>query len=157
MIPSREVEKYYKWFSDYTEKFYSEDEEKNGEIRSRIEHSIEVVRIILNIKNSEGENIPHHIKEIAALLHDVGRFRQILYQNVKSGKLPGDHAKLGVKLLEEKKVLDDLPDRDKELILNSIFFHNKKGLHLKSNDTEMIKITDLLRIADKIAKGENKY
>ncbi len=156
MIPPRGVEKYYKWFSDFTEKFYSEDEEKNDEIRSRIEHSIEVVRNILSIQNSDGENIPRHIKEIAALLHDVGRFRQILYQNVSSDKLPDDHAELGVKLLRENQVLDDLPERDRELILNSIFFHNKKGLHLKSNDTEMIKITNLLRTADKMDIVKNR-
>ena len=158
MIPPKGIEKYYKWFSDFTEKFYSDDEEKNKKIRSRIEHSIEVVKNILSIQNSEVENIPRHIKEIAALLHDVGRFHQILYQDVSSGKHPEDHAELGVNLLREKLVLDDLPERDRELILNSIFFHNKKGLHLKSNDTEMIYITDLLRTADKmdIVKKDNK-
>ena len=156
MNPSRAVEKYYEWFREFTEKLYSEDEKKNEKIRSRIKHSNEVVRNILSIQNTDSKNIPLHIKEIAALFHDVGRFHQIRYHDESSGKSPEDHAELGVKLLREKHVLDDLPERDRELILNSIFFHNKKELHLKSNDTEMIKITDLLRTADKLDIKKNR-
>ncbi len=156
MVPTRGVKKYYKWFFDFTEQYYCEDENINNEIRSRIEHSISVVRNILSIRESDAGKTPEHLKEIAALFHDIGRFRQIRFPNISYDQLTEDHAEMGVKLLREAKILEDLPERERELILKSIFFHNKKNSHLKSNDSELIEITELLREADKMDISKRK-
>ena len=157
MTPAKGVEKYYKWFFDYAEKLYCENEEINIEIRERIEHSLRVVKNIKSIKQSPGKkNIPGKLKEIAALLHDVGRFLQIRYHDTQNFHASDDHAQLGTELIKENNVLKGLPKKEKELLLKSIFFHNKKGLHLKSDDVELIELTEMLRSADKMDISKRK-
>jgi len=145
------TEYYYNWFKNYINNFYGENEKLNNEIKLRELHSLKVVSNVKEIAELVIVNKDLiSLAELAALFHDIGRFEQFKIYGTFDDKISIDHAELGVNILRENKVLDNLPARDKELILSAVFYHNKKGIHLKCNDPKLIQLTDLLRKADKL-------
>lgn len=144
------IDFYFTLFRNYVSSFYCNDININRNIKIKEDHTFRVVQNIRKLvrSNSIEEEIST-LSILSALFHDIGRFNQFKIYGTFDDKTSIDHAELGVNILREMKVLDKLPSRDKELILESIFYHNKKGIHLKCNDPQLIQLTDLLREADK--------
>jgi hypothetical protein len=89
------------------------------------------------------------LAEITALFHDIGRFEQIRCYGTFSDLKSEDHALLGIKVLRQNHVLDDMDDETTKLILSAIEYHNR--LVLPERETEQcLFFIKLLRDADKL-------
>ena len=92
-----------------------------------------------------------HIASLAGLLHDIGRFNQIVrYHNYSDGDI-FDHATEGVKILFDDGLINkfDFTDKEKEIIRFSILNHNK-FLMDECLDEDILKHAKLIRDVDKL-------
>lgn len=110
-------------------------------------HSIRVAKIskeiATNLKWPEEDII---LAEKIGYLHDIGRFDEWnYYKTYRNNKF--DHAKHGVNLLKNKDLKSNfnIKEKDKEIIYEAIYYHNKYKVPTKLN-----KFSKLIRDADKI-------
>lgn len=89
------------------------------------------------------------IAEVMALFHDIGRFEQFIRYRTFVDKKSENHGELGVKILQQEKVLAVLEEDTRELILKAILYHNR--LLIPENESPVcIYFSRLLRDADKL-------
>ena len=144
------LQDFYSWFNDYVRGFYSEDTDIQFNIKLKEEHTLRVCENILSISNSIGLHEDSIlIAQTIALFHDVGRFGQYVKYRTFSDYRSENHAMLGIKVLEEFKVLDILPEYEKEIILKAIGYHNVCVLP-DGEDERCILFSKLIRDADKL-------
>jgi HD superfamily phosphohydrolase YqeK len=139
-----------KWFSQYVESVRSEDQDRTRAIALKEEHTRRVCSVIVDIGKSlslEAEKL--RLAEVMALFHDVGRFEQFARYGTFSDKDSEDHAILGIKILHKHRVLEDVEQRTRNLILRVISYHNRLGLPRRETE-ECLLFTKLLRDADKV-------
>ena len=139
-----------KWFSDYTGSFWGSNEDDNRNLRLKAEHTDNVCANIREIAKSLP--LPFEkiiLAETIALFHDIGRFSQYeKYKTFQDGKSI-NHGVLGAKILQEKNVLNGLPEPEKDLIISAVKFHNVFQIpDLK--DEELTLFLKLVRDADKL-------
>jgi putative nucleotidyltransferase with HDIG domain len=138
------------WFSDYVQTFKYDDPALQQNIDLKEKHTKRVCREILTIGRQLGLNEEElNMAEATALLHDVGRFEQYDRYRTFSDRISEDHAELGIRLLEQKGILDNLDHYTKELIICTIRSHNKAELP-KDKSESCLFFTKLLRDADKL-------
>lgn len=144
------VEEYYNWFSSYVKKFYGEDMVVNQNIRLKENHTLKVAKHAKNIAKSLNlteEEV--NISEIIGLFHDIGRFEQFRRYKTFRDYISENHATLGIKILEENKILDELDDSRQKIIIKAISLHNTKELPSNLNEEESL-YCKLIRDADKL-------
>jgi len=113
-------------------------------------HTIQVCKEILKIGEQLGLNDNElRLAEIIALFHDVGRFEQYARYKTFVDRESEDHAELGVKILEENRVLNRFDESMQSLILRTILYHNRAALPEEDTDTCLF-FSRLLRDADKL-------
>ncbi|MDP8209310.1 MAG: HD domain-containing protein [Candidatus Stygibacter australis] len=136
------------WFDEYTSD-YAEGTDRHN-IILKIEHTQRVVSDINEIGIELGLTRTRlDLAKIIGLLHDIGRFEQYRRYGTFSDTKSIDHAELGVEIIIEKEILQDLPQGIREIVLNSIKYHNK--LTIPENESEeLIFYSKLLRDADKL-------
>src|SRR3972149_4688353 len=113
------------WFSDYCSTFYTSDINDQRNISLKEAHTYRVCdNIIRLVKGLAVGDSDTNLAEVIALFHDVGRFSQ--YRQYKTFKDADsvNHAALGVKVLAEEKVLDNVNEEDRKLIIRAIGLHN---------------------------------
>jgi len=138
------------WFDGYVRSFQSEDRDFQQNIDMKEKHTLRVCDEILSLgKELELNNGDLLLLEILALFHDVGRFEQYNRYRTFVDRDSEDHAALGVKILQEKKVLAGLDEPPRNLILRSISYHNRAALPREETE-ECLFFTKLLRDADKL-------
>lgn len=114
-----------KQFKEYLKNFDTENE-KN---KLKIVHTYGVVKAseyIAKDLNLSEEDI--YLAKLIALLHDIGRFKQIkLYDNFIDNMENNNHADYGVKILFEENLIRKFIEDDKydDIIYKAIFNHNK--------------------------------
>jgi len=86
---------------------------------------------------------------VAGLLHDIGRFKQLIEYNTFNDDKSVDHAEYSVQIIKEADVLSSFDDTTSELILQSIRLHNKFEIPRKLSGRDLLYI-NLLRDADKL-------
>ncbi len=86
---------------------------------------------------------------VAAVFHDIGRFKQIAEFNTLDDAVSTDHGELAVEILKEKQFLEFLNKEMRDLVLNTILLHNKYELP-RNLETEELFQAQLLRDADKL-------
>jgi len=89
------------------------------------------------------------IAETIALFHDIGRFEQFVRHRTYNDPKSVDHNLLGVEVLRQNKVLNDLDKQERELILKAIEYHGRKELP-KDLNGDCLLFSKLIRDADKI-------
>lgn len=153
-------EKYKKIFDEYAGHYDKAD----GRVELKIIHTSAVVAIMKKI--CEMRRLPEHTKNLALLcaqFHDIGRFEQLRLYSTFLDHLSVNHAVLSCQVLEENKILDDLPKEDKKKILTAIANHNKLEIDpaivtaAKNSDSspagedarETLELCKLIRDADK--------
>jgi len=127
-------------------------DQTNEKIRLKIEHSYRVQSLCEKLSKSLGlsdEQI--EIAKEIGLLHDIGRFYQIMTYNSMFDQTTLDHADYGVKILfEENKIADfHIPIAHYDIIKEAIFFHNKYGITKKLTEEELL-FARIIRDCDKI-------
>jgi hypothetical protein len=139
-----------KWFNNYTESFNSEDDEDRRNIILKVEHTQNVCRNIVEIaKGLSLEDIQTRTAEATALFHDIGRFPQYARYKTFRDIDSENHGKLGSGTLINEKVLNNLSEDERDLIINTVKFHN--AYEIPSDlDSDTVYFLKLLRDADKV-------
>ncbi len=145
-----QLQSYKSWFNEYVRSFYSSapDEQKN--ILLKEQHSLNVCRDIRDIAKSldlsEGRI---NLAEATALFHDIGRFEQLKKYKTFRDSISINHGILGADILSEIKILEVLPEKEKQIILQAVKYHNAIKIPVIKDD-EVILHLRLIRDADKL-------
>jgi hypothetical protein len=138
------------WFEDYVSRFSSDDSLIQENIVLKTEHTRRVCEAIKDIGaslNLTGEDLC--LAEIAALLHDIGRFEQYKRYRTFADYKSEDHARLGVQVIQDERPLQDLEQEKADMILRMVGYHNRANLPQDEEDRCLF-FLKLLRDADKV-------
>jgi hypothetical protein len=139
-----------KWFEDYTGGIHSPDRETEANIGIKLAHTHRVCEnitiIARSLKMDDGDLA---LAQAIAILHDVGRFEQLRDYGSFDDRRTRDHALLGLRVINQSKILRHLPRRDRNLIRKSIWNHNKYRIP-DSEKAEVVLFSKLIRDADKL-------
>jgi hypothetical protein len=138
------------WFKEYVASFHFRDEKDLRNITLKEEHTYNVCRNILLISKGSFLNRDGLIlAESIGLFHDIGRFKQYEQYRTFRDSISVNHATLGVKVLSDNRILKSLPEKEQDMILSSIKFHNVLSApDLPDGDTLLF--LKLIRDADKL-------
>ncbi|PKQ63185.1 hypothetical protein BZG02_10540 [Labilibaculum filiforme] len=138
------------WFNSYVAGFENEIEEIKLNINLKRNHSFRVVNLIAELSEEANLNESDVIlAQIAALLHDVGRFEQLAKYGTFSDTEDINHIKLGIATITENNILSELTEEESKLVIECINYHNELVLP-KSIDADLLPFVQILRDADKI-------
>ncbi len=134
-------------FENYIEAFsgLTENQKRNFEIKK--EHSLRVADLSLFLAEKlEFTEEQQQVAFLSGLLHDIGRFQQLIEYDTLNDEKSVDHADLGVKIIEEGNFLED---NFKSFVLVAVQNHNKFKIQDGVSGQELT-FAKLLRDADKI-------
>lgn len=140
----------FSWFNSYVEGFLLGDSVQQRNIQLKKEHTLRVVKNILAL----GESLclsqdQLTLARIIALFHDIGRFEQFQkYGTFKDGRSE-NHALIGVRVLEENKVLFSLGQLEQQIVYAGIKYHNICDLPTDLPQNTLL-YAKLIRDADKL-------
>ena len=137
-----------KIFDEYIKNNYDFD---NILIKQKYVHTLNVVKVMLLICEKMGfsdEDIK--LAFYLALFHDLGRFREVVRQNIFNN-LKFDHGAYSNKILFNDGFINcfDISEDDYLLIKKAVYFHNKKDLVDGLSERERL-FCEILRDADRI-------
>ena len=138
------------FFNSYINSFKDLTEEQNKNFEIKREHSIRVAEItswLAKTLNLAGED--RKIAFLTGLLHDIGRFNQLVEYNTFHDLKSVDHAEYSVKILKNEDILKQIGCSDYKLIYRAIQLHNKFEIPKNITKQELMH-TRLLRDADKL-------
>lgn len=138
------------FLNSYIESFQglTEDQIRNFTIKK--EHSLRVVELSASLAASlklTGDDF--QVAYLAALFHDIGRFKQLAEYHTFDDSKSVDHADLSVSLLKESDIIRQTGCAGEELVFYAIEFHNKFELPKNLSERELLHAR-LLRDADKL-------
>jgi hypothetical protein len=116
----------------------------------KLAHTHRVVEDARHVMMGEGWGADDfQLGEAAALLHDTARYSQ--YRDFRTFKDSDsfDHAAEAVKIIQEQKWLEDLPEEAREAILTAVSVHNKRNVP-ESVKGKALQLAWLVRDADKL-------
>ena len=138
------------WFESYVQTFNDIDAEGFRNILLKVEHTRKVCRIMALLATGESLTAQEaRLADAIALLHDVGRFPQFRRWRTFRDSDSDNHARLGIEVLREERVLNQLPRSERLIIEEAIRFHNLLALPLKFSSPTALYIR-LIRDADKL-------
>lgn len=138
------------WMRDYMKSYYNEDAEIQKAMLLKEAHTGRVQKIARDLAVHLGlsdEDVA--LAELIGLLHDVGRFRQFTVYRTFKDHLSEDHAAAGLKLMEEKRLLDGLLPWEASLVRFAVLWHNKKAIG-PAPDACHLGFAKMIRDADKL-------
>ena len=138
------------WLENYIKGFASRDPNVQGALDLKQAHTGRVCKAILDIGRHEGLSADDlYMAEMAALLHDIGRFEQYRKYKTFSDARSENHALLGLKIISESNVLQRIDPARARTIMRAIEYHNKAALPAGENGRDLF-FMKLLRDADKV-------
>lgn len=140
------------WFNFYTAQFKLEKEKDQKNINLKIDHSRRVAQdmaeIIKEMKITEEEK---YLARIIALYHDIGRFKQYQKYKTFSDYKSEDHGTLGVEVIKENQLLNELDQDSRNIVYKAVEQHNKADLKEEYfNNQKELFFAELIRDADKL-------
>ncbi|MDC0336529.1 HD domain-containing protein [Pseudodesulfovibrio sp.] len=149
-MPDESIQTYRDWF----DAFVRDHQEKAGENRLLVErkqrHTMRVFdHVQAIIKESGASRELCHAMEIAALLHDVGRFPQLLDTNTYDDTAGFDHGEAGARILAESDLLDPLDIPMRGVVLSVVKYHNRGSLPKELGPDARLAL-EVVRDADKL-------
>jgi putative nucleotidyltransferase with HDIG domain len=149
-MASSDLERLKSWFAEYASGFYTGDPKHDRVFRLKQNHTARVSMVIRRIGQSLGlgpEDL--RVAETAALLHDVGRFRQYEVFRTFRDQTSENHARIGLRLINRNRLLSGFSPPQRAHIARAVAFHNTA--HPPAlNDSESRLFLELLRDADKL-------
>lgn len=148
----KDIKFFRKFFKNYAKKFYSDveiDDETKINLKLKEVHTYRVYKNItyisksLNLKEDE-----INFTKAIALFHDIGRFEQLRQYKTFFDKKSESHSEIGLKILYEKGILNRMEEREREILITAIKFHNVREIP-KNLNTEELFFCRLIRDADK--------
>ena len=149
-MQDNQLAKLKEWFSVYITKYHSTDSKINSAIELKIHHTALVcdnIKTILQDLNWSSSDV--FTAEATGLLHDIGRLPQINDFGTFNDYKSIDHGVLGVQVLLDENVLQDLPGSDQRIVLTSVKWHNKYAIPNELPEDE-VAFLKLVRDADKL-------
>ncbi len=138
------------WFSDFTSSFHFGDKKDRRNIKLKEKHTTEVCgNIVLLARELSLDSGKLMLAESIGLFHDIGRFRQYEKYRTFRDSISENHASLGAAILAESGILKRLTEREQEIILSSVRFHNAFAVP-DLQDNEILLFLKLIRDADKL-------
>jgi putative nucleotidyltransferase with HDIG domain len=150
MLDARTIDDLKAWFDAYVAAFTSENGELQRNFDIKKEHTARVCTVIVALGRQLGLDAGQlHLAETTALFHDLGRFEQYARYGTFADSRSVDHARLGVQILREKKILAGLEEGVRDVVLCAIAWHNRAALPAEADVTSLF-FARLLRDADKL-------
>jgi len=149
-MQQNQLEQFKAWFSGYAAGFYTDDAYVNTNLKLKQDHSIRVCEEMAYLTGSLalGEN-QHLIAQTTSLFHDLGRFEQFTKYRTYTDHRSVNHCTIALDVLRENNILDELDQRERQIIETAIELHGLKELPENlNNDTALF--AKLIRDADKI-------
>ena len=146
----KDLSSYYEWFEGYASRVHCPDAEIEKNILLKLSHTTRVCKNIIAIAGSLGmkeEDLA--LAQALALFHDVGRFEQLRIFGSFNDSTTVDHALLGLKVVNNSKVISCLSKRERNIIRKSIWYHNKYQIPV-TEKADVILFSKLIRDADKL-------
>ncbi|HSO66903.1 MAG TPA: HD domain-containing protein [Desulfatirhabdiaceae bacterium] len=138
------------WFTTYVSDYYTGESDYDRNIRLKEEHTYHVCRnmtdLIDPLNLSENDR---HLAEAIALFHDVGRFEQYRQYRTFFDRASENHARLGLKVLAEKKIMPSIERSERRILSRAIAFHNAAILPQNESSRTLL-FMKLIRDADKL-------
>jgi hypothetical protein len=138
------------WFSEFCRSYYLDDENEQRNISLKEIHTDHVCKNILAI--AEGESLDGNgmlMAETVALFHDIGRFPQYAKYKTFKDSASINHGLLGATALTERNVMERLPEKERDVIITAVKFHNAFSI-ADIGEEEKILFLKLIRDADKL-------
>lgn len=137
-------------FARYAQSFLTGDENTDRNLRLKEEHTFCVLKEARTIMAGEAVSPEEFsLGEIAALLHDLSRFEQIIRFRTFRDASSFDHGAESGRLAEADHWLDDLVGDDRRDVLFAIIRHNQMAIG-DAPSPRAKKLAGIVRDADKI-------
>jgi putative nucleotidyltransferase with HDIG domain len=138
------------WFNNYCSSFAEVTETQRLNFNIKKEHSLRVADIALYISDKlEWTDEERQIAFLVGLLHDIGRFSQLVEFDTFNDEKTVNHAEYAVKILKEENLFEILNIGNKELVFAAILNHNKFKIQDGLTGQELLH-AKLIRDADKM-------
>lgn len=138
------------WFNNYCNLFTKLTESQKLNFAIKREHSLRVADIALLLADKlEWTDEEKQIAFLVGLLHDIGKFSQMVELETLSDDKSIDHAENAVKILKERDLFELLNFENKELVFAAILNHNKFKISDGLTGQELLH-AKLVRDADKM-------
>jgi len=138
------------WFNKYCNSFTELTESQRLNFGIKKEHSLRVADIALSLSGKlEWTEEERQIAYLVGLLHDIGRFSQLVEFDTFHDEKSVDHAENGVKILKAENLFEVLNITNKELVFAAILNHNKFKIQEGLTGQELLH-AKLIRDADKM-------
>ena len=138
------------WFNSYCSSFTELTETQRVNFNIKKEHSLRVADIALYISDKlEWTDEERQIAFLVGLLHDIGRFSQLVEFDTFNDEKSVNHAENAVKILKEGNLFEILNIGNKELVFAAILNHNKFKIQDGLTGQELLH-AKLIRDADKM-------
>jgi putative nucleotidyltransferase with HDIG domain len=137
-------------FEAYVNSFTGLTPEQQNNFTIKKDHSLRVTDNTMLLSAKLGLNdFEEKAVVLAAVFHDIGRFRQIAEFNTLNDASSADHAQIAVEVLKENNMLGKWNDGLQEVVYRIILVHNKFELPSNLPEQEMM-LSRVLRDADKL-------
>jgi putative nucleotidyltransferase with HDIG domain len=138
------------WFNNYCNLFTGLTDSQQLNFAIKREHSLRVADIAILLSDKlEWIDEEKQIAFLVGLLHDIGRFSQIVEFDTLSDDKSIDHAENAVKILKQENLFEVLNIGNKELVFAAILNHNKFKISDGLTGQELLH-AKLIRDADKM-------
>lgn len=154
------IEQTLQWFMPFARAHLDRAEgEVRDLVRGKIRHTMRVLAHARNIVRELGP-VPAlaEAAELAAILHDVGRFPQLIDRASFDDHTGYNHGEEGASLLAGTSALNGLDAHWREVVLTAVRFHNRDVIP-DGLDPDSRRVVEILRDADKldVLRGTLKY
>jgi len=145
-----ELERMKEWFSGYCRSFYTDSLEDNRNFALKEKHTglvctnMDILADSLTLHDNE-----RLTAEAIALFHDVGRFEQYRRYSTFRDDISLNHATLGVRVLAEERVLENIAEEERQTIFRAVSFHNVFRIPAAIKERDLLYIR-MIRDADKL-------
>lgn len=140
-----------KWFDAYSREYVAEaSKDILLSVQGKISHTMRVLAHVRAILDET--NFPEDIRlaaEAAAVLHDVGRFPQLVNKATFDDKAGYNHAEEGADAMGRTELMEQFSPAVQDLILTAIRYHNRGELP-DDLDHDHQSVLEVLRDADKL-------
>lgn len=139
-----------KQFDNYFNSFTGLTEEQQTNFLIKKNHSLRVAELCYFLADKlQLDEDERYLAYFVGLFHDIGRFKQLLEYNTFNDSISVDHAEYSVEVLKDGNFRTKLTERQFEVALLTINWHNKRELPKNLTEDERT-IAQLLRDADKL-------
>lgn len=141
---------YTEWFMNHVDTYRAKAGDDACLVDRKLRHTIRVVNHMKQISKEAGvSDRLASVMEIAALLHDVGRFPQMIDKGTYDDHSGLNHAELGATIVEESGLLDHMHDDARQTVITAIRYHNQ-GVLPGDLIPAHRRVLEALRDADKL-------